>query len=238
MLRKIYFSIFAAVLVLLLSLFWMVLTLDESTRKGLLTEGGPIEMSSALLYFVCFGLICYRGGLRFFKSYAYLALVPLLFGMREFDLDKAFTTTGIFKTRFFTRADVPFYEKIFGFLLIAALLYMVYALIRHQTKNYLRGIIAFTPLAVGATLIAGLVLVSKTLDGLERKLESVGVSVGPLVAEHSSDLEEILELGIPIIMLLTFWNYFSQRSEEAEQALVADAKSSAQCRPDDAGHSH
>lgn len=222
--KKTYFLAFAAVIALLLSFFLMTFALDPSTRKALLIEGGPIEMPSALLYFVCFGLICYRGGLSFFRKYAYLALVPLLFGMRELDMDKAVTTTGIFKIRFFTRADVPFYEKIFGFLLIAALLYMVYALIRHQTKNYLRELWAFTPLAVGATLAAGLAVVSKTLDGLERKLDSIGISTSPLVAEQSSNLEEILELGIPIIMLLTFWNYFSRKSLEVERTSAADVK--------------
>lgn len=220
--KKTYFLAYAAVIALLLAFFLVTFTLNPSTRKALLVEGGPIEMPSALLYFVCFGLICYRGGLSFFRKYAYFALVPLLFGMRELDLDKAVTTTGIFKIRFFTRADVPVYEKIFGFLLIAALLYMVYALIRHQTKNYLRELWVFTPLAVGATLAAGLAVVSKTLDGLERKLESIGISASPLITEHSSDLEEILELGIPIIMLLTFWNYFSRRSVEAKHPSTED----------------
>lgn len=219
-----YFAAYAFAMAFVLALFVLSLFWGVSTREYLLAEGGPIELPSALLYFVCFGLICYRGGLSFLRNYAYLALIPPLFGMRELDLHKAFTTTGIFKIRFFTSSEVPFYEKIFGLLVIAALIYMLYALIRHQTKNYLTEVRAFTPLALGATLVAGLVVVSKTIDGLERKLESIGLTASSLIAEHSTSLEEILELGIPIVMIIAFLYYFNRRVLELGQPReTADA---------------
>lgn len=219
-----YFLAYGTTIALILAVFLVALLLEEPSRESFLREGGPVEMASALIYFFCFGLVAAWGRLFFFEAYPYFALVPLLFGLRELDIDKAFTTTGIFKIRFFTSAEVPFYEKIFGFLLITALLYMIYALIRHQTKNYLGELRKRTPLAIGASLVAGLTIVSKTLDGLGRKLESVGINVSESVNNHSSELEEILELGIPIAMIITFVYYFRERATERQLKGEASAE--------------
>jgi len=60
----------------------------------------------------------------------------------------------------------------------------------------------------GAFLIIVLIAVSKSIDGLGRKLASVGLEASPAVLRNAPVAEEFLELGIPMIMLLLFWNYF------------------------------
>lgn len=207
-----YFMAYALVLILITILTLRIFSLEAKSAQSIVVEGGPIETLSAILYFLCFGFICVMGRFTFLRQHTYLALVPLLFGLRELDAHKEFTTTGIFKIRFFTSAEVPFYEKFFGFLLVAALIYMVVALVRHQTKNYFAEVRLMTPLAIGPALVVGLAVFSKTIDGLGRKLDSFGYTISNHALATFGEIEEIMELGIPMIMIIAFTYFFLEKN--------------------------
>lgn len=207
-----------ATMALLLLFFAFCTTLDETTRKLLLKEGGPVEVPSAILHFVCFALVAVRGGTSFFRRYPYFTLMPLIFGMRELDFDKRFTTTGIFKSRFYLRPDVPLHEKIIGALVILAISTLVLMMLRDHARDFFTALKNRSVIAVGAALTIFLAVGSKSLDGLERKCRGLGFQLNQVVATYSSPLEEILELGIPIIMILTFsYDFRQQRISAASQ---------------------
>lgn len=209
------------VLSLLGLLFACCTILDYATMKEFLAEGGPIELASAILHLVCFALVVLRGGASFVKRYPYFAVMPLVFAMRELDFDKRFTTTGIFKSRFYLRPDVPLHEKLIGALVILTLAVLVIMMARRHTRDFIAALRQRSALAVGAALTIALCVSSKFLDGLERKCRDLGFQLNELIARYSSPLEEILELGIPIIMILAFSHYFSRQSRSSESATIA-----------------
>ncbi|MGD9687109.1 MAG: hypothetical protein AB7U43_09075, partial [Desulfobacter sp.] len=101
--------LFLVVLVSLLLLFLFSATLDDATRKAFLGEDGPVEIASAALYFVCCAYALLRGGGAFLKKYPYFVVIPLLFGMRELDFDKRFTTIGVLKSKFYVSPLEPWH---------------------------------------------------------------------------------------------------------------------------------
>jgi len=99
------------VVLLLLVIYALTFSLDASGRDFWLSEGGVVESLSALGYFVCAALMLLMGGWHYVKKYHYVFMLVMLFGMRELDFDKRFTTMGIFKSKFYASSDVPMIEK-------------------------------------------------------------------------------------------------------------------------------
>jgi hypothetical protein len=213
---KKYFTCMRVTLILLLLLFACSTILDDTSRKQLLKEGGPVEVASAVLYLVCVAYALLKGGFVFFKERPYFIVIPLVFALRELDFDKRFTTVGLLKSKFVFSPLVPLHEKLIGIPILALIALMLMLMLMLMLKRHLRecwdelkkGSVA----GVGVALVISLIVVSKTFDGLERKCTSFGLTVSPLIAKYSSVVEEILELGIPVIMLLLFNHYFSHRN--------------------------
>ena len=195
----------------LLILCGLVLNLGE--RHGLLRmgESGPIEVASAVGYFVCALYMISRGGRDFIVSRGYFVVLTLLFGFRELDFDKAFTTMGILKSRFYLSSDVPLQEKVIGLLVIALIVWTVFQLLRHHFTEFMRGLKQRAPVALGVALIFFLLAFSKSIDGLARKLKPFGIETSAEVSRWAGSVEEVLELGIPIYMVLTFHAWLSRR---------------------------
>ena len=195
----------------LLILCGLVLNLGE--RHGLLRmgESGPIEVASAAGYFVCALYMIARGGRDFLVSRGYFVVLTLLFGFRELDFDKAFTTMGILKSRFYLSTDVPLQEKVIGLLVIALIFWTVFQLLRNHFVEFLQGLKQRAPVALGVALIFFLLAFSKSIDGLARKLKPFGIETSAEVSRWAGSVEEVLELGIPIYMVLTFHAWLSRR---------------------------
>ena len=195
----------------LLILCGLVLNLGE--RHGLLRmgESGPIEVASAVGYFVCVLYMIARGGRDFLVSRGYFVVLTLLFGFRELDFDKAFTTMGILKSRFYLSTDVPLQEKVIGLLVIALIFWTVFQLLRNHFVEFLQGLKQRAPVALGVALIFFLLAFSKSIDGLARKLKPFGIETSAEVSRWAGSVEEVLELGIPIYMVLTFHAWLSRR---------------------------
>ena len=96
-------------------------TWEGSNRDLLLREGGLIESASSLGYFLCAALILYRGRWAYLKRYGYFLLLVFLFGFRELDFDKQFTTKGILQMNLYTSQGVPIIEKLIGLVGITIL---------------------------------------------------------------------------------------------------------------------
>lgn len=205
--------LFLAILVSALALlFAFSLTLDAAARELWLKEGGIVESLSAAGYFVCAFLMLYRGGLRYVRQYHYFFLMVLLFGLRELDFDKRFTSMGLLKARLYTSSDAPAFEKLIGLLLIALLLYLAVTIVRRHYRRFIYGVRSLSPIHVNALLIVVFLVVSKTLDGIARKLGAFGVAIAQDLSAHLATLEEILELGVPILILFVIHQYFSGRA--------------------------
>ena len=190
---------YGATAVLLLLMFLVSLPMDEAARKTFLKEGGVIETVSALLYLVCAAqMLLWAQRVR---AWPYVVLM-ILFAMREADFDKRFTEVGVLKGKFLFSPLVPIHQKLIGGAVIALALYVAYTIVRRDGWHFVRALRARSVEAWGWAIAIGLVFVSKSLDGLGRKLADVGITINPVVDLHAGALEEILELGIGVFIFL------------------------------------
>ena len=211
--------------IMLFGLFVLTLFLDEQSKKFFIKEGGLIESATALGYFCCIAIIVYRGRFEYIRRYYYIFLLIIFFMLREMDFDTKFTTTGIFKLRFFTSATVPLFEKIIGVILVILLLYILFTLIHRHFKDFLLNLKKRNTIGMGVLSTCGLLALSQSLDGLDRKLKGLGIAISHQTSLHANAMEEIAELGIPIMMFLTLSAYF--RKKKLLENAVPDEKSSA-----------
>ncbi len=176
----------------------------------LLEEGGIIESASAFGYLLCAAFVVYQGKLAYLKQYYYLFLLDIAFMLRELDFDKRFTTMGILKTKFFVSNNVPLTEKIIGGVIVTFLLYIVIITLFRHSKDFFRGLREESVISFGALIVCIFIVLSKVFDGLDRKLKGFGLDMSETFSMRATIIEEIVELGIPIIMMLTFSAYFKQ----------------------------
>ncbi|WP_051222219.1 hypothetical protein [Neptunomonas japonica] len=196
----------------LVVLFLLSVVLGGTEREFLLAEGGLIETSSAAGYFICAIFIIYKSNLNYLKRYHYFLILIIMFGLRELDFDKRFTTMGILKSKFLFSSQVPMLEKAIGFFIILILLYTVYRILKTHLRSFLLNLKEFSTITIGTLFSIAFLVVSKSIDGLGRKLKPFGIELSELQKTHIEALEEILELGIPIMLILTFAAYFKQQS--------------------------
>ena len=207
-----YFRIYAILFLSLVLLAAFVVYLGPTEAKALMGEAGPIERSSALGYFLCTGYMLLAGGRDFARKYAYIIVLVALFGCRELDFDKRFTTMGILKSRFYLSSEVPLLEKVIGLLVIALLLWAVISIVKNHLTSTLANLAKLNERAVGVVMIFVLLAVSKSIDGLARKLKPFGIETSQQVSFLASSVEEVMELGIPILMIAVFHSWLRSRA--------------------------
>ena len=152
------------------------------------------------------------GGRQFVKRYNYIIVLVALFGFRELDFDKRFTTMGILKSRFYLSAEVSPIEKLMGLMVIALLLWAVIKIVRNHLASTIANLVEFNERAVGVVMIFVLLAVSKSIDGLARKLKPFGIETSQQVSFLASSVEEVMELGIPILIFVVFHSWFRSRT--------------------------
>ncbi len=162
-------------------------------------EGGALEIASAAGYVLALVVLAGRAkGLR--ESWP--AAVLLLAGAaRELDLDKRFTEPRLLQSRLYA-GDAPIAVKLAGLAVICAVLAAAAVLIRRDGRAWLRGLAAGARPAWCVAAAIGLAALSKTLDGLARKLAGVGIDLPAALDRAASLSEEVLELGIPVALIL------------------------------------
>lgn len=207
-----YFAYYGYVAASLALLAAVVLGFRESVEDVLLSESGLIERASAIGYFACALFMLLKGGAEFVRTRGYFIVLVTLFGCRELDFDKAFTTIGILKSRFFVSPDVPAGEKVAGFIVVAILIWAVYKILSQHFAGFLSDLRNKTPEAVGVTIVFFLLAFSKSIDGLPRKLQPLGIDVSADISAFFGALEEVLELGIPIYIALVAHAWFRRQT--------------------------
>ena len=201
-------------LVMLFLLFIFSLFLDEPNKALLLKENGIIETASVLGYFLCAVLIVYKGKIDYLKKYYYVFIVIVSCMLRELEFHKRFTTMAMFKIRFYTSNNVPIIEKIIVGIITLFLIYVVLTMMLCQTKNFLYGLKNNSVISIGIFIAGVLMGLSFTLDGIGRKLKDFDIEISSQASMYAGALEEVLELGIPIILFLSLGAYFKQIKDE------------------------
>lgn len=205
------FLAFGLTYALLLVIFLASLGMTGETRDFWLKEGGIIETFSAAGYPICIGFILAKRGLR---ELIFFALLFAFFGLRELDFDARFTTRGILTSMFYVDGNVPLMEKLIAGPVVLLLLFTVGSIVRNYWRVFFRELWRFSTEAVGAFLVMGMLFVSLMVDGLGRKLAVINIHISESFAMHAGAFEEILELGIPVIIFLTLNAYFARTAPQ------------------------
>ncbi len=164
-------------------------------------EGATVERSTTAVLFLTAATFLVALVARGWRSRWHLVAVLVLLGLREMDFDKAFLSEGILQLRLYT-GDAPIVEKLAGAAVVAMIAWLMLRLIRRDLPAWLRGLRdrRQMPLLLLAAGIA--VVVAKTLDGLQRKLSPFGVTLPPGAPRIFAALEESLELGFALALLV------------------------------------
>ena len=192
-------SVFAAM--------FAVIQLDQPTQKRFLSEGGPVELISALSYLVCIALMFMLWPLRLVAQRWYFVVLLALFSAREFDLDKSPFTLGLLKARQYTSGDVPLPELIISAALLIGIIATCLILLWRQFGPALRGALAGRMDIIAALIGVMFIGVYKAIDGLARKLEPFGITLGDDLNSVLGAIEEVGELGIGLMFGIAIWLY-------------------------------
>ena len=173
-----------------------------------------VETVSALSYFFCAAFMLFIGGWAYVKKYHYCFMLVLIFGMREMDFDKRFTTMGMLKSKFYVSPDVSLIEKAIGLIVISVILYIAFRLIKSHSRTFIGSVLKLSPAHIAIFLAVAFAFISKTLDGITRKLGDIGITVNQNLTIHFEALEEIIELGIPVMLTLAVY-FFLRKAHHA-----------------------
>ncbi|UWR25634.1 hypothetical protein K3757_14360 [Sulfitobacter sp. S223] len=176
-----------------------VLLMAVELQNNLIKEGDFFEVLAVVGYGLCMAAMLVFWGPMSLRSHWYFYVVMALCAARELDLDKKPFTEGLLKARQYTGDTVSTPEFMISLALLIAIVTTCLALIRFETAAFIRGIAARRSASIA--VLAGLVfaVLSKTIDGLDRKLEPFGVSFSSATNQTFSVLEEVGEMGIPLM---------------------------------------
>lgn len=163
-------------------------------------EGHSIEVMSALLLFGAAILWFWLGGSAEDGRNWHIPVIVLLMGMRELDFDKRFTSEGVLQLRLYT-GDSPMWEKLVGAMVVGLILWCGIRLAVINLPRWFRGLYRLSPVSwlVGS---AGLLLVvAKSLDGIDRKLAPFGIVFTRDFVTVSGRVEEVLELAMALLLV-------------------------------------
>ena len=192
---------------LLMLLFLLVvsglLLIDPEATAHMTKETGVIEVATAVMYVILIAMILFFAQPGWSVGKYWYALMAGLLLCRELDFDKMFTTLGIFKGRFYTSPDVPAVEKVVAIVVVLAIAGAVMFTFVKSRKILFEGIVKMDPIHMGILVAFCLAVISKlVLDGLPRKLEKIGVAGSDYLIAHHGKVEEVLELGIPMALII------------------------------------
>lgn len=203
---KLYFRLYSLVWLFLILLITGFVIAGVQPEDYLLSESGPIETLSAIGHLLCAAAIIRLAGDWSGRWPA--AGLLILFALREMDFHNRFTTMSLSKSRFYLSPEVDMTEKLIGGAVIALFLYCIYRLFRVEGRSWLTELKRGKACAYGVLFALTCIVVAKSLDGFARKLADFGILVSSQASSYASIFEEVLELGIPIMIGLSIACYY------------------------------
>ena len=195
-LKKTFFACLALIMAFV-GIDMMFIDGDASLKR----EGGGLETVSAVLYVVAvsvfFMLAPPQDRWRLFHVPALMAL----FAMRELDFDKAFTDAGILSLKLYS-GDAMLRTKLIAAAVALIVVYVMLRTLWCGIPATLRARRAGEIWPWFALMAAGLIVATKSLDGLARKLMDLGIVISQDVGNVASLAEEIGEVFIPVCAIL------------------------------------
>jgi hypothetical protein len=194
-----------AVTALVFATMAIVAQLPLEIQDTLLAENGLFETLSVIGYVICITMMFALWPTDVLMKRWYFPVFMALFAARELDLDKTPFTEGLLKARQFSSDAVSLLEKGISGLILLSIIAAGLILLRRETRGFVRGLIAgATPhLAVLIGLL--FIIAYKVMDGIARKLEPFGITLGEDTINLAKVIEEVGELGIPVMFAISIF---------------------------------
>lgn len=206
------------VLALTLGALIVDLVLSSSITE-VFKESHSIEGMSALLLVLAAGMWFGFGAHRHDHRDWHIPVILILMAMRELDFDKAFTTEGVLQLRLYSGA-APLWEKAIGAFFVLLILLCGLRLAWFNLPRWFRGLRGAdaTSWLVGASGL--LLIVAKSLDGIDRKLAPFGISFSRDFVTQSGRFEELMEMVMAILLVQAVIYYARRGAERGAQGAV------------------
>ncbi|MBW8190518.1 hypothetical protein K0504_05660 [Neiella marina] len=209
-----YYWAISAVVALAAVVFAIAVSLEPSAQKMLMQEHGPIESLSALGYLIAVVVMLKAGGQDYLKKYWYFAVVFVSFAAREMDFDKSFTNVGVLKSKFFFSPEVSIMGKLVAAVILGFILFALISIVRHHGKAFIAKVFTFRwdPVVWSIGFAGSFLVISKSLDGLGRKLRGWGIAdISAEVDKTASLIEESMELAVPYLFIIAILAYLRRQ---------------------------
>ena len=173
-------------------------------QKKLLIEGGLFESLTVYFYILCLILILIRWPSQKILAKWYFSALIILFTLRELGYDKAHFTHGVLKSKQYFSGMVGLPELLVSISILIFILVVLSSIVLKEKNSFIEGIndLKQSQLAVLASII--LVIVTKTIDGAERKF---GIDLSPSGERIALIVEEVGEMGIPIMFAIAILSW-------------------------------
>jgi hypothetical protein len=185
---------------------WLVQTPEAVMR--LMSEQGPVETSTATLFFVlALGLYWLRPAQDDRRSWLAMAGLCAAAGAREMDWHTTWAGKSMLKVSFYL-GPAPWLQKLMAFvILMLATTSFIYLLNRHARRLW-RALPEREPVA---TLLITTAM-TKVIDRAVNLLAvDHGVAVALPVRALALAMEESMELSLPLMVALALWQYLRAR---------------------------
>ena len=176
--------------------------INIDTQKKLLIEGGFFENITVYLYIFCLVLICAFWSWKKIISKWYFSALIMLFALRELDYDKAYFTHGVLKSKQYFSDLVGLPELLVSIGVLLFILVVLASIVLREKNNFIKGIIDLEQSQLAILVSIVLVVITKTIDGLKRKLGSFGVDLSQSGEQFALIVEEVGEMGIPVMFTI------------------------------------
>jgi hypothetical protein len=187
------------------------LALPPEGVMHLMSEEGPIETSTSALYF----LVALLPLALFFappagtdrRSWLAIAVMSAAGGAREMDLHKAWTEKSVLKVSFYL-GQAPLHQKLISLLVLAAIGGALSYLLRRHMRRLWQELRQGQAVAVSVATLFVTTVITKVLDrAINLLAEDYGVATSYPIKALVSALEETMELGLPLIVALSLWQF-------------------------------
>lgn len=177
---------------------------SPETITTALDEGGGVETASAVLHFMAAGL-----ALAFWRRarglLGLMAVCAFLMGARELGWHQAFTSHGVFSSKQYFYDTVPLTEKLLAGGIALTLLTLVGVSLIASIRDLRRLVADRPPALAGLKTLIVTVPVLMVVDALPRLMEDAGHKLPADAVARLLAIEELGELGLPVIVILVIW---------------------------------
>jgi hypothetical protein len=142
----------------------LLLVLPRPWTERILAENGPIEMPTAIAYFVAAMMLWFSSAQRRWHAEIPGTVLLIAGGLRELDFQARFTTGYAFSSKFFLQASTPLVQKTAVAAVLLMLASMFTLLVVYNWRRFLRAFQARETWAQSFALAVSLIFISTALD--------------------------------------------------------------------------